>query len=539
MLRPIVRSSALALLCLLGLLLLPMRAAAQVGGYKIEPSYILSVPPAEVRTTPNFEPSTLSTRFPDLPVEVPFRPTINAQEYARLKAAADRQLPLPTGMWPSLYGPPIPDVDFDGLNQSESGNLIPPDTHGAIGKEQFIEVVNSRLAVFDRTGNRLKDVSLATFFRYTARTLFDPRVVYDRTHDRWVVTAAAFPESSTVQFHFIGVSTTGDATGDFFVYPINVAFIPDDLWDYPQLGMDKDALIITANIFHRGVFFRWADMLAVPKDNLYNGLGFSVPVFQGLDGSLNPPIVLDDNPKTFLINNMPGTAFVGLYVLENSGDPDNVTLFVLSPVEVGLYSIPPSARQPETGIRIDTVDTRFVNASIQNGGSLFNVHTIGVEGLPKPRWYEIDISTSEGMVVQSGIFFGTVTSDDWNASIALNDDNDVFVTWSSSASPNGEEPGYFPQIRASGRLSTDPPGVIEPGSVIFQSPTFSTHFRWGDYSAITIDPLNPQCAFGVNEKVNSSSQWGSHLFGICFPSNRLAALARALHQWLDDLIAEQ
>jgi hypothetical protein len=98
------------------------------------------------------------------------------------------------------------------------------------------------------------------------------------------------------------------------------------------------------------------------------------------------------------------------------------------------------------------------------------------------------------------------------------------VTWSATDLGSRVTQGFFPQIRASGRLHTDPLGEIPPGSLIFQSPTALTgNFdpllnaqRWGDYSAVTVDPLDPKCAWGVNEKVNAPVQWGSRFFRICF-----------------------
>jgi len=191
-------------------------------------------------------------------------------------------------------------------------------------------------------------------------------------------------------------------------------------------------------------------------------------------------------------------------------------------VNVGLYNIPPNARQPGTSQVIDTLDARFQNASTQLDDSLFNVHTINVAGFATPRWYEIDTAATN--VVQSGLFFTTATSDDFNPSITVNDDKDVSVTWSATDLGSRETGGFFPQIRASGRLHTDPSGVIPSGSLIFQSPTALTgNFdpslnaqRWGDYSAITVDPLALECTWGVNEKVNAPAQWGSRIFRVCF-----------------------
>src|SRR3954451_10279270 len=91
----------------------------------------------------------------------------------------------------------------------------PPDTHGAVGQTQFTEVTNAEgVSVFRKTdGVKLKQTSFASFFGYSARSIFDPRVVYDKTWNRWVIHAEAFPESTTIQRAFIAVSTGPDAAG--------------------------------------------------------------------------------------------------------------------------------------------------------------------------------------------------------------------------------------------------------------------------------------------------------------------------------------
>jgi hypothetical protein len=513
-----VRVSTLFLFGFVAPNLLPLTFAAETTG----PFVVMEVPAAEVRTVPQHE-AAAAAEIEGI-VEIPFLPGMDPEEYKRLKEDIERagvqQLRrMPRGQITDTLSEPIPDIGFEGLNMFESPAgpffLIPPDTHGAVGKTQFVQIVNSALAVYDKeTGTRLKTVSLNSFFDYAppppfSRTIFDPRVVYDPTWNRWVVTGEAFPESSTVQFHFIGVSVTDDATGPFFIYRINVTLTPDELWDYPQLGMDQDAIIITANIFRTRF---GTDVLAIAKARLYNGLSLRIPRFINLPINTAPPIVLDDNSKTFLITTRPGTPNVELRALTNSSRPDAAALSDPALVNVGFYTFPPDARQPGTTARLDTLDSRFQNASTQLGNSLFNVHTIDFSGFATPRWYEIDTGVTG--VLQSGIFFATPISDDFNPSLTVNEHKDVFVTWSSTEA--AREGGFFPQIRASGRLSTDPPGEISPGSVIFESPTFYTQFRWGDYSAITVDPTFPKCAWGVNEKVESPAVWGSFIFRTCF-----------------------
>ena len=276
----------------------------------VAPTATLEVAPATiVEAQPNYV-----MEQPVAPGEIPFRPTMDRTAYDAAKARANSYAPLAvkpfTETFAPLATPVIRLTNFSG--HSTTQGLRPPDTHGAV-TAHFVQVTNSHIDMWTRQNTQAlplaKSVTLATFFGYTAQTLFDPRVVYDSTWNRWIVTADAFAESSTVQRFFIAVSTTADPTGSFFIYNLNVTFFVNDFFDFPQLGIDQDAVLFTANIFN-GTSFHGADFFAVAKARLYNGLGFSVPVFTGLVGTLAPPIVRDQNSSTFLIASPPsGTTF--------------------------------------------------------------------------------------------------------------------------------------------------------------------------------------------------------------------------------------
>lgn len=189
--------------------------------------------------------------------------------------------------------PILKGINFNGINESteisEGVPLIdPPDPHGAVGPTQYVQVVNSQMVVFSRqppAGSTvlpvLKSVTLASFFGYFQQPLFDPRVVYDTAYGRWIMTAAAFHESSSVQRHFIAVSQTSDATGSYFMYKnINVDFLGDGkFWDFPQLGLSRNAVLITANIYSCQTCSSsalYSALLSAPKQALYD------TVFQGV-----------------------------------------------------------------------------------------------------------------------------------------------------------------------------------------------------------------------------------------------------------------
>jgi len=128
---------------------------------------------------------------------------------------------------------------------------IPPDTMGAVGPSHFLEVINSSVAIYAKTGSRLSHVKLDTFFTltigattYPRNGSFDPRVLYDRRSGRFFATAMERGSPSQEQNGIIlAVSRTSDATGLWDKYFINRAQPrlhslmlyskpPSGLWDW-------------------------------------------------------------------------------------------------------------------------------------------------------------------------------------------------------------------------------------------------------------------------------------------------------------------
>jgi hypothetical protein len=488
-----------------------------------QPNYVMQQPPAR---------------------EIPFRPTMGSSAYEAAKARANSYAPGTRkpfiAPFPASVDQTIKVTNFNGHSSTEG--LRPPDTHGAVGTTHFVEITNSHIDMYKRgtppgsdpaTLGLVKSVTLATFFGYTTTGIFDPRVVYDSTWNRWIVTADSFAVDSTHQYFFIAVSTSSDPTKPFYVYPgLNVTIFSGDFWDYPQLGIDQDAVLFTANIFH-GAAYHGADFFAVAKARLNNGLGFSVPVFTGLAGTLAPPIVLDQNGSTFLLAAPPSGSMLTMYTATNTSHPFGTPSIALasSPITVASYGVPPSAHQYRPGDPtetdpdlLDTLDARFVNASTQNGVDLWQTHTVALGSFPGPYFYRIDTSTLA--VTQSGFYFASGSSDDFNASIAANTAGDCFVTWTATDKLPGTPTNA--EVRLSGKLSATP--GIPAGLSAFNTLTTNwydastdTTERWGDYSAVTVDPLNGSLgtdnAWLVNETVKSPPLhllWGSRIvkFGL-------------------------
>ena len=169
----------------------------------------------------------------------------------------------------------------------------------------------------------------------------------------------------------------------------------------------------------------------------------------------------------------------------------------------------------EVDLSPDGATAAFVLAryDLENDTTTWQVHTIALSGFPAPKFYRLNTSTNA--LSQSGFFFQTGTSDDWNASITANTVGNAFVTWTSTDAPNSRNA----QVVFSGKQNADtaiPAGMVGVTSSTFYNPSSDTTERWGDYSAITIDPSSTSKAWLVNEKINSTTVWGSQIMQVGF-----------------------
>ncbi len=174
------------------------------------------------------------------------------------------------GLFRAIHGPTSP-VAFDGLSYSETG-IDPPDVAGAVGREHIVQMMNSKMAVFDREGNPVgSPLELSGFFE--TLDAVDPRILFDDRRDRWVASCVErtrlgdrfFP----VRTVHLAVSKGSDPTPS-----------PDNWWrftlnfelpksDFDTLGMDSNGVYLTVTFLesaHHHV------VVALPKELLYAGV---------------------------------------------------------------------------------------------------------------------------------------------------------------------------------------------------------------------------------------------------------------------------
>ncbi len=461
------------------------------------------------------------------------RPVLSPAAYSAAKAGLARAPLGPKGVEPAPANPSTTTNIGGGLGQSQGnpgGSWSPPDSSGAAGNTQIVQALNSKYAVYTKANNpkKKKLAPLSALFHYTAQPLFDPRVIHDDNWDRWVITAEAFPASSSVQVQCIAVSKTASATGGYWSYCFNVNFVgadPNYFWDFPNLGQTQDAIIMTANVFDPG--YVGAYTFGVAKALIYNGLGFSVPVYGPYPNTLTPPIVRDQNSTAYLLQVESVNTSDKNLVTRPFTDPQSAFFGAVGAATVHATTInqnvPPNAPQPGAcgapSCSIDTGDTRFSSQTWQYSNHLWATNTVLLTGAyPSPVFYDLD--TSSTGVLQRGFYFASSTSYDFNASIAARDDDRVYVSWNATFASGGA--GSNVSVWTGGRRAVDAGGAIFKAPVAYTSPVtplsgnYDPNFgaqRWGDYSNTWPDnsPASGDTAWGFHEVVQSTSLWGTRL----------------------------
>ena len=459
------------------------------------------------------------------------RPGIPLSEYLAAKAAAAASHAAAPGKAPqplstnTIQG----HHELDGENAAGEGTWFPPDINGAVGSTQFATITNDHLSVWSKApSNPVLQCrnTVNTVLNYTGGTAFDPRIEYDTRWNRWVFTTDSFANSSHIQYLWIAVSLTNNACGQYYTYALNLGTDNSNgsFVDYPQLGLSQDAVIVTFSYFPNASGTGAAQgtrLFAVAKSILYNGQGFSVPIFApSSGGTLTPPNVIDQNPRVHALLEFPGSGNNGTVynvLFQNLANGSYGSEVSATPISGVIAPIPPSAPQPgcsQQSCMIDTSDGRFINDPTQYDIHLWAANTVALGSFSVPHWYDIwTEGANKNTVNQGGYAYMANNSFDWNASIAALAGGRAIMTasWDDATATN-------PSMWMTGRIPTDAANAINQPTNVYTSPStltgnYDSRFgvqRWGDTSSVRFEAGTAR-AWAFNETVQSGgSQWSSH-----------------------------
>jgi len=452
------------------------------------------------------------------------------------------ELPLPPRDYPASVKDPVLQtgrfgplaatigLNFEGNDFDSVCDCAPPDTNGAVGTTQYVQLVNTVFTVYNKsTGSVITGPTatntLFSGFGGTCETTNngDGTVAFDKLADRWVF--QQFVVSSTPYMDCVAVSQTDDATGAYNRYAFS--FGNSDFPDYPKLGVWPDGYYESFNIFLNGASFIGPDACAVDRTNMLTGAAARpIQCFQqssslnpllpsDLDGTIAPP---SGEPSFFMTYGSSGVIQLFKYHVDFN-TPSNSTFTGPTNISVAAFTPAPSTvAQPSPGEQLDTLSDRpMYRLFYRNFGSHESVgfnHSVGnPSGI---RWYEIQDPNGTPTVAQQGTF-SPDSSNRWMGSTAMDSAGDQAIGFSVVNSSQGLDT----TVRIAGRTPTDAAGTMEAeiNVVTGTGVQESTSNRWGDYSAMQVDPVD-DCTFWYTQeyiKTTGSFDWATRIANFKFP----------------------
>lgn len=414
-------------------------------------------------------------------------------------------------------------VEISRLFTGASGSgFIPPDTMAAVGPNHIVEAINGNVEIINKTtGASIQTMSLNAFLTNVAglpqinNGRFDPRIIYDPPSERWfllaidnVIDADNDGTNEAANNFYVARSDTDDPTGDWDGVTFNADSVGVlEFHDYPTMGVDADGVFSCTQDFDGGgnescYSIPKADLLlAAPTAANLTRFEATPAGLPAVTGSWQPSVnrglsigrapLLGSTGGALRRTNIFGATAAGATLgtaVPIAGDPG--------------HTAPPAARQPDdsdAGDGLETIENvapRFVGNVIVVGGSIWAVHAVegpaagANSGL---RWYQINEATNT--IIQTGVIEDP-NVDYHEPSIAVNQFGQVVIGYTCSGANLPASACASVGTTTAGVTTFVAPAILFTGSGTYYRdfctpPGCSERNRWGDYSAVVVDPVDP------------------------------------------------
>jgi Carboxypeptidase regulatory-like domain len=444
-------------------------------------------------------------------------------------------------------------TSFEGLADTDNGTGLvnPSDSNGMAGPNHYVEVVNNRVRVFSKDGTpmtpafRQSSLFASVGGICAAGDAGDPIVLYDKLADRWQISQFAFIALNVPPYHqCVAESINGDPTGSYYLY--DFVLPSNNFPDYPELSTWPDAYYLSTRQFFLGGPFNGHGAIAFERSKMLVGdptaslIYFSTPpsvsnASSGMlpldfDGLLLPP---PGTPNIFAIYTSAifgDTAGDALKLFDFHVDFANPGLSTFmqrpeSPLAVAAFNpVNPQGRadieQPPPSLAADNLDSigdrlmyRLQYRNRDGVESIVAVQTVnalpflGVFPTPSgytaaPRYYELRRSTPGApFAVYDQATFAPDPPDGvnglnrWMGSVATDNVGNLVIGYSTSSK------SVFPSVVFGARAFNQVGGLSEGEATIFAGvgAQQASGNRWGDYSSLSVDPVDECTFYYVNE----------------------------------------
>ncbi|MDP1622683.1 MAG: PKD domain-containing protein [Bacteroidales bacterium] len=417
--------------------------------------------------------------------------------------------------------------------EAASASATPTDPTGAVGPNHFVNSWNSSFRIWDKTGNPL--TAAASLGTILPGTLGDPIVIYDPFADRFLIT-----EFYSNGFDVAISKGPNPVTSGWYVYRFPTNTFPD----YPKFSVWSDGYYITANKDQTSASTSQV-VFALERDKMIAGnttaqmIGF--PLTGIVTSGFYSPLGFNANGPTMpAIGNAPI-----VYMQDDAWSGVSVDHLKIWSVNVNWTTPASSTISSPQIINTAPFDGLF------DGGSFVN--------LPQPSGSDIDALQATIMYMAQYRRFPTYNTVVFNFVVDLNGaDNYAGIRWyelrqttdgapwtiyqeGTYAQPNGHSAfsgnmcmdiygniglAYTvvsttqnPSLRFTGRLASDPLGTMPIAEdVIINGTSVDPSSRYGDYSQMTIDPVDGRTFWSIGEYFSSGRKNRVGVFNIAPPT---------------------
>lgn len=463
-------------------------------------------------------------------------------------------------------GVPAPAVDLSvvGLTLAMGGGGIPPDTNGDIGTNEYVQWINTSWAVFDRTtGVRTSGPTAGNSFwssfpitsRCRSTNSGDPVALWDDRAGRWLMTQFTTPPPGTnTSSQCVAISQTADPLGAYYLYEFAWAAFGD----YPHFGIWNDetgsqsAYVLVTHEFNLtpAQQFLGAAFIALDREKMLAGEPAEAVRFGGNDAYGAMPAHLDGMRAapagacpTIIHFDGASSDYLFWDLCLDWDTPANSTLSPAQRIEAGTPFVPNFNTIPQLGSAVPldsfganimfkasawsyapgspTTISLVVNHSVladEDTGAVKWVHfDLKPENATLDRvfGYGFDPDAARGLrkaIVQEGAFAPDENTR-WMAGIAIDKGLNIGLGHNVGGAT------ISPKIGVTGRSFSDPAGEMRgeqectPGTTGSQTGIFNGRGRWGDYSSMSVDPVD-ECTFwftGEYYATTSTSSWSTRI----------------------------
>ncbi|HQR31702.1 MAG TPA: hypothetical protein PLK30_03125 [Blastocatellia bacterium] len=434
-----------------------------------------------------------------------------------------------------------PKAFTDGTPIDPSRRVAPPDTTGDLGPNHYVQWVNLRYSIYTLSrdaNNNISGFNLVSGFPKNGNVVWqgfggtcetnndgDPIVQYDQLANRWILTQ--FAVSSSPYTQCVAVSTGPDPTGTYYRYSYSYG---TDFNDYPKMGVWPDAYYITYNIFKRGRTYGGNKVCAFERAQMLTGgaarqvcaqtsTSYASLLPADLEGTTLPPA----GSPNFLLS-ISSTALQYWKFAVNWGTGTGTLTGPTTIAGVAAFTRACSGGtcipQPGTTQKLDSLADRLMyRLSYRNLGTreaLLVNHSVTANSASGIRWYELSnatgqtIASANPVIRQQGTFAPT-TDYRWMGSAAMDNNGGIAIGYNVSNATT-----IAPSIRYAFRGPNDTLGTLGGETGILTGPgvqTGNSLSRWGDYSTLSVDPVDRCTMVFTTEYIpsNGSFNWSTYI----------------------------